>query len=79
MKTIETIYSMRPGESPACYPATLPALFKRLTGHAPIDFFIHLRMHRACVLLDSTWLRVKEVAAALGYDDPFYFSVYSNP
>jgi len=50
------------------------ALFKRLTGHAPIDFFIHLRMHRACVLLDSTWLRVKEVAAALGYDDPFYFS-----
>lgn len=50
------------------------ALFKRLTGHAPIDFFIHLRMHRACELLDSPWLRVKEVAAALGYDDPFYFS-----
>ncbi len=50
------------------------ALFKRRTGHAPIDFFIHLRMHRACELLDSTWLRVKEVAAALGYDDPFYFS-----
>jgi len=50
------------------------ALFKRLTGRAPIDFFIHLRMHRACELLECPWLRVKEVAAALGYEDPFYFS-----
>jgi len=50
------------------------ALFKRRTGCAPIDFFIHLRMYRACQLLDATALSVKEVAAALGYDDPFYFS-----
>lgn len=50
------------------------ALFKRRTGRTPIDFFIHLRMRRACQLLDTTSLTVKEVAAALGYDDPFYFS-----
>jgi AraC-like DNA-binding protein len=31
-------------------------------------------MQRACQLLDSTSARVKEIAAALGYDDPFYFS-----
>jgi AraC-like DNA-binding protein len=50
------------------------ALFKRQTGCAPIDFFIRLRMHQACQLLDTTSLNVKEVAARLGYDDPFYFS-----
>jgi AraC-like DNA-binding protein len=50
------------------------ALFKRQTGCAPIDCFIRLRMQHACRLLDETMLSVKEVAATLGYDDPFYFS-----
>jgi transcriptional regulator GlxA family with amidase domain len=50
------------------------AMFKRLTGRAPIEFFISLRMQRACELLDETSLSVKEVAAILGYDDQFYFS-----
>jgi AraC-like DNA-binding protein len=55
-------------------PSHFFALFKRRTGCAPIDFFIRLRMDHACRLLDGTLLNVKEVAAALGYDDPFYFS-----
>ena len=55
-------------------PSHYSALFKRLTGTPPIDYFIHLRMQHACQLFDSTSLNVKEVAAALGYDDPFYFS-----
>jgi len=50
------------------------ALFKRHTGYAPIDYFMRLRLHQACQLLDNTDLNVKEIAAALGYDDPFYFS-----
>lgn len=50
------------------------AVFKKQTGFAPIDFFTRMRMKRACELLDSTSLSVKEVAAALGYDDQFYFS-----
>jgi transcriptional regulator GlxA family with amidase domain len=50
------------------------ALFKRQMGTAPIDFFIRLRMNHARELLDSTCSSVKEVAATLGYDDPFYFS-----
>lgn len=50
------------------------ALFKRLTGQSPIDYFIRLRMQRACELLQDPSLRIKEVAACLGYDDPFYFS-----
>ena len=50
------------------------ALFKRHTGRAPMDYFTRLRMERARCLLDTTASSVKEVAAALGYDDPFYFS-----
>ena len=49
-------------------------LFKRRTGCPPIDYFIRLRMQRACELLEAGSPHVKEVAAALGYDDPFYFS-----
>jgi AraC-like DNA-binding protein len=55
-------------------PSHFFALFKRQIGCAPIDCFIRLRMQHACRLLDETELSVKEVAATLGYDDPFYFS-----
>ncbi len=50
------------------------ALFKQQTGYAPIDYFIRLRMHRACQMLDTTAMSVKAVANALGYEDPLYFS-----
>ena len=49
-------------------------LFRQQAGYAPIDYFIRLRMHHACQLLDTTRFSVKEVAATLGYTDPLYFS-----
>lgn len=55
-------------------PSHFFAAFKRQTGYPPIDFLIHLRMFRSCLLLDHTPLTVKEIAAMLGYDDAFYFS-----
>ena len=55
-------------------PSHFFALFKRRIGVAPMDYFTRLRMERACRLLETTSLSVKEVAAELGYDDPFYFS-----
>jgi transcriptional regulator GlxA family with amidase domain len=55
-------------------PSHFFAVFKKRTGFAPMDFFTRLRIKHACWLLDSTASSVKEVAAALGYDDPFYFS-----
>ncbi len=48
--------------------------YKALTGYSPIKHFLHMKMEHACHLLDSTELSVKGVAAALGYDDPLYFS-----
>jgi AraC-like DNA-binding protein len=55
-------------------PSHFFALFKKWAGCPPIDYFIRLRMQRACRLLESTSLSVKEIAAKLGYDDAFYFS-----
>ncbi|MFD1875614.1 AraC family transcriptional regulator [Hymenobacter bucti] len=48
--------------------------FKQDTGYAPIEYFNHLRIQRACQLLHFSQLRVNEVAAELGIDDPLYFS-----
>ncbi len=48
--------------------------FKQLTGHAPIQHFIHLKMQHACQLLDATHEPIKLVANRLGYADPHYFS-----
>jgi AraC-like DNA-binding protein len=55
-------------------PSHFFALFKQMTGRPPMDYFTKLRMSHACRLLDSNSASVKEVAAALGYNDPFYFS-----
>jgi len=55
-------------------PSHFFALFKRRIGLAPMDYFTRLRMERACQLLETTSLSVKEVAAVLGYEDQFYFS-----
>jgi AraC family transcriptional regulator of arabinose operon len=48
--------------------------FRQDTGYAPIEYFNHLRIQRACQLLHFSDLRINEVAAQLGIDDPFYFS-----
>jgi AraC-like DNA-binding protein len=55
-------------------PSGFFALFRSATGYAPNDYFIRARMQRARDLLERENLRVKEVAALMGYDDPFYFS-----
>lgn len=55
-------------------PSHFAATFKRKTGFAVLDFFIRLKIQRACHLLDSTDLPVKAVAADLGFEDPLYFS-----
>lgn len=48
--------------------------YKKLTGISPIKHFIHLKMERACYLLDSSNDSAKQVSAQLGYTDPLYFS-----
>jgi AraC family transcriptional regulator, arabinose operon regulatory protein len=48
--------------------------FREKTGYAPVDYFIRLKIQRACELLESTSLPVRAISVQLGYQDPYYFS-----
>lgn len=48
--------------------------FKALTGYSPIQYFINLKMQRACQWLDGSQDSVKQIGLSLGYEDPYYFS-----
>lgn len=48
--------------------------YRALTGQAPIDAFIQMKMAHACRLLDESPAEVRQVAEQLGYADPYYFS-----
>lgn len=49
-------------------------LFKQSTGCAPIDYYLRLKMQRACQLLDLTDKSIKEISLSIGLSDPYYFS-----
>jgi AraC-like DNA-binding protein len=49
-------------------------VFRRRTGFPVLDYFVRLKMQKACFLLDTTNLPVKAIAGELGFDDPLYFS-----
>lgn len=49
-------------------------LFKDQTGYSPVDYFIHLKVQHACMLLSATHQTIREISFAVGYDDPYYFS-----
>ena len=54
--------------------AHFTVVFKQETGCSPRDYLNLLRIHRACEWLQGTSLPMKEIAARLGYQDPFHFS-----
>jgi AraC family transcriptional regulator of arabinose operon len=49
-------------------------IFTVRTGHSPIDYFIQLKIQRACRLLDNSGWSIAEVAREMGFEDQFYFS-----
>ena len=48
--------------------------FVKETGHAPIDYFIHLKINKASIFLIKTSMTVAQIAAKLGFNSPDYFS-----
>lgn len=48
--------------------------FKEYTGFSPHTYQIRLRLERAKELMSSTTMNVSEIAFAVGYDNPLYFS-----
>jgi len=55
-------------------PARLAVLFGRDTGVSPGRYLRALRMERARMLLERTFLTVKEVMAFVGVNDPSHFT-----
>ncbi|MDO6445997.1 AraC family transcriptional regulator [Colwellia sp. 1_MG-2023] len=48
--------------------------FKELTDTSPIQYFINMKIQKACYQLDNSQDSIKQIAESLGYSDPYYFS-----
>ncbi|NLG24974.1 MAG: helix-turn-helix domain-containing protein, partial [Clostridiales bacterium] len=55
-------------------PAYVSFLFKRETGVSLIKYIAGHRVERACALLRDTNLKITDIAARVGYDNPSYFT-----
>jgi len=69
-------YSLeRLASSFGCKPAYLLRLYRRVTGRTPTQDLIRLRIEKAKrLLVGHPHIEIKQVASAVGYDDPLYFS-----
>jgi len=58
-----------------CKPAYLLRLYRKVTGRTPTQDLIHLRIEKAKrLLVGHPHIEIKQVSAAVGYDDALYFS-----
>jgi AraC-like DNA-binding protein len=48
--------------------------FRSITGMPPMKYFAHLKIKKACFLLQSTSLKVKAISQDLGFENEYYFS-----
>jgi AraC-like DNA-binding protein len=55
-------------------PTHLSGKFKRITGYSPIEYFNHLKLQKACYLLQYTQKRISDISWEIGIEDPYYFS-----
>jgi AraC family transcriptional regulator of arabinose operon len=55
-------------------PAHFATRYRKMTGVAPIQHFLHLKIEQACQLLDTTNSSFTAISAELGYEDAYYFS-----
>lgn len=55
-------------------PSHFSTLFRARLGYSPLEFHLRVKVQRAVELLASSPAAVSEVAAAVGFEDPLYFS-----
>lgn len=48
--------------------------FRKETGHSPLTYFNLLKIRKACMLLDSTDMKMNQICHKIGISDPYYFS-----
>lgn len=49
-------------------------LFKKQTGHSPLTYFNLLKVQEACLLLDTTDMKINQICYKIGIEDTYYFS-----
>lgn len=57
-----------------CSSANLYKVFMKKLKCSPMDYFLQMKIQRACRYLVNSEKRIKQIALDLGYDDPYYFS-----
>jgi AraC family transcriptional regulator of arabinose operon len=55
-------------------PSHIHRLFYKTTGYAPMQYFLHLKMDRACYYLSHTSYKINQIAQILGFKDAYHFS-----
>lgn len=55
-------------------PTHFATCYRQATGVSPIQHFLHLKIERACQLLDTSNHSFASISRMLGYDDNYYFS-----
>ena len=55
-------------------PPYLSKIFKKEVGMSPVKYLLNTRMEHACALLSTQQYTISEIAYAVGYTSPFYFS-----
>lgn len=50
------------------------ALFQKETGSSPINYYIQLKIQRACQYIELTNLKLFEIAEKVGFEEPAYFT-----
>lgn len=48
--------------------------FSKEYGHSPMDYFMRMKIDKACKLLTQTDMKVSQIAHKLGFSEPHYFS-----
>ncbi|MDR0347984.1 MAG: AraC family transcriptional regulator [Tannerella sp.] len=55
-------------------PSHFSMLFQKETGVSPVNYFIRLKVQKACQYIELTNLKIHEIAIRLGFEEPAYFS-----
>ena len=72
---MQPISLARISENAYLSPVYISRVFKELMGEAPINYLIRVRLAKACEMMQqSPDISIRQVAAAVGYDDAYYFS-----
>lgn len=58
----------------AMAPSTLLPVFRKVTGHSPIDYLLHVRLSKAAEMLLKTEVPISQIAQECGFPDSNYFS-----